>query len=493
MDIRYIDGLKLGKKSQDSKDLERDISQDNKISKPEPKDIKNIFSGIDSVKIQPKRRTRLSSIYPVKKRKISTLFLGFVFILITILGIGIFTAQSNQNLSNKITLWQLSKDGRYLILFQNNSELRATGGFLGSYAVLTVKDRKMADIYFETNVYKKDNQFIKDHAISPPEPIRTILGQEKWSLHDANWAIDFKEAAKTVAWFYQQEGDQPVDGVIGVDTTMLQDILKLTGPIELGQYNLTINSDNFLNLIQYQVEKAYWQDDQNKQINEPKTILKELLPKLIFKLKESPGLGATLALIEKNLKQKHILLYFENENQQSIVEDKNWAGRVPEINHDYLYINNSNLGVNKSSLNIKQNVKLKVSQTSTGQTLNELTVIRSHTGSNDWPDGNNIGWERILVPKGSELVRASLDETDITSQILNQTEAEKTSYAFKLVVSPKTSKVLKIIYRSKITNENKYQLYYQIQPGALPDNLEVSFNNNVLYSNILETDKIIKE
>jgi hypothetical protein len=139
----------------------------------------------------------------------------------------------------------------YLILLQNSTELRPTGGFIGSMALATVHGGFIKDLKVE-DVYTADGQ-LKGHA-DPPKPISEILGQEHWYLRDSNWDPDFSQSGKTAAWFYQKETNTAVDGVIAVSSPFLIDILKATGPITLADYNDQITADNFYGKSLYYIQ-----------------------------------------------------------------------------------------------------------------------------------------------------------------------------------------------------------------------------------------------
>ena len=62
----------------------------------------------------------------------------------------------------------------YLFLLQNNMELRATGGFIGSYALAIFENGRLLDFQVE-DVYTADGQ-LKGH-VEPPEPIKKYLGE----------------------------------------------------------------------------------------------------------------------------------------------------------------------------------------------------------------------------------------------------------------------------------------------------------------------------
>lgn len=86
----------------------------------------------------------------------------------------------------------------YLVLLQNNMELRPTGGFIGSFALLTFNKGQLLD--FEVrDVYSTDGQ-LKGH-VEPPTELKEHLGEAGWYLRDSNWDPDFPTSAARAAWF----------------------------------------------------------------------------------------------------------------------------------------------------------------------------------------------------------------------------------------------------------------------------------------------------
>jgi hypothetical protein len=322
-------------------------------------------------------------------------------------------------------------------------------------------------------------------------------------MRDSNWSADYPQAAQKVAWFYSQEGGTPVDGVIALDTQVIVELLKYTGPIVMPDYNLTINSDNFIQTVQYQVEIAYQEDPKNWEINEPKTILKDIIPILFDKMEQLPK-TTLISLAFKLLNQKDILLYFNNNDLENIVLKNNWGGAVPgpaeledkigsNYQNDYLYINRSNWGTNKSSLSIKQEVELKLTKNNSGQISNELIIVRTHVGENKWPDGENIEYIRIFVPKGSILKSVTENRKDITADVAVNSEAGKTTFEFWDLTEVASSNIIKIDYQIPYSEHSGYGLYVQKQPGTIGDNLRVILDGIVVFDDTLSVDRIIRE
>ena len=130
---------------------------------------------------------------------------------------------------------------RYLVLTQDPAELRPTGGFIGSYGIIVFDRGSMTDHRFE-DVVPLDYPW--DYPrIEPPQQLADYLlgAQQPWQFADANWSPDFPTSARDALQLYTNEsGDAEIDGVIGITTYTIDEILKVTGPVEVPDYDVTI-------------------------------------------------------------------------------------------------------------------------------------------------------------------------------------------------------------------------------------------------------------
>ena len=358
-------------------------------------------------------------------------------------------------------LFGLNGERRYVILFQNNTELRPTGGFIGTYAVMTFNKGKVTDFTVQTNIYKADHAFANRTPITPPYPISEAT--TVWGMRDANWAVDFRESAKQVLDFHQGIYGKPAHGVIALDTSVVLDLLRLTGPIAFPEYNTTLDADNFIDVVQYKVEKEYFQNEENKQTNEPKTIIADFIPKLFAAVTTLPDdKKQTLPTVLWNaVERKSVQAYSINQKAEQSFIDLGIDGRVKDASSDYLYINNANIGGGKSSKNMVQETAMK-QQFVGGRIENILTITRTHRGTGQWPDGDNSNYMRILVPKGSELM-----STDGAFELHNVgEEAGKTVIEgwFTTPVASKKNATIRYRLPTEIARDN-YSLFIQRQPG----------------------------
>lgn len=299
----------------------------------------------------------------------------------------------------------LGKNGprRFLFLFQNNHEMRATGGFIGSYAYLDVANGRVRN-FFVDGIFNPDGQLKED--IVPPVPIQKISAG--WSLHDSNWFPNFPTSAEKAMFFYEKTGGPTVDGVVAITPEVLKRFLEITGPIRLDQYGVTVDSKNFIDLIQYQVEVAY-----DREENRPKKILSDLAPILLDRLFGSDAstgsVGKTLSAIEDSLSEKHILFYSRNADLESLVSRAGWSGEVLPASRDYLSVINANINGFKTDGVVKESIEHYAEIGDDGTVTDTVVVTRRHTGGQtgrEWWDAVNTDYMRVYVPLGSELLSA---------------------------------------------------------------------------------------
>jgi len=292
---------------------------------------------------------------------------------------------------------------KYLFLFQNNHEIRATGGFIGSYGVLSVHNGNVKELFVD-GIFNPDGQL--SAKVVPPRPIQKI--STNWSTHDANWYPDFPTSAEKIAWFYEKTGGPTVDGIITLTPTVMEKLLKITGPIEMIEYDVTVDADNFIEATQFEVEEDY-----DKEENRPKKFIADLTPKILDKVFSREGLGnltSSLSVFSESLKEKHILIHSENSEIQSQVSELGWSGEVLEAPEDYLMVVNSNVNGYKTDGVIDQNITHQVEIEADGSVFNTVTIERVHNGGSsdyEWWNKVNSNYMRVYVPQGSELIEAS--------------------------------------------------------------------------------------
>lgn len=310
-----------------------------------------------------------------------------------------------------------SHNRRYLLVFQNNTEMRASGGFMGSYALMDFKNGKLDNLEVPAGgTY--DTEAGMRSFIRSPRPLWLV--NPRWFFWDANWWPDWPTTASNLMWFYEKSDGPTVDGVISFTPDVLESLLYITGPIYLEEYDLLIDSENFWFLIQSTVERnnllfshpELALDFPDSPENQPKKIIGDLMEVLLEILAEKidhNSLPLLIELLEKDWRQKNILFYFSDNNLQKLIEDWSLDGSIKETRHDYLLVTNTNIAGQKTDRKIKESIFLDSQILSSGRIINELTIIREHEGIKNeaFTGARNVNWLRVYVPENSKLISAS--------------------------------------------------------------------------------------
>ncbi len=295
------------------------------------------------------------------------------------------------------------EEKRYLILFQNNNELRATGGFIGSIAIVDVYKGQITNLEIpKGGTY--DLSAGQKGKVKAPQPLSLV--NPTFNIWDANWWPDFPNSAKKITNFYEQAGGSTIDGVISINASVLQELLAIFGPIEMPEYGVTVSSENVFSVLQEQVELKY-----DRNANTPKAIIADLVPKVLGKLLSfTEKQKEIVALFAKLLDQKDIQMYNKNTDLQKQISSFGWSGEVFTTDRDYLMLVNTNIAGGKTDNDIKQQIEHQAEIQANGDIINTVKITRTNQGlENNIMDGwwGNTTYLRLYVPLGSQFIEAS--------------------------------------------------------------------------------------
>ncbi len=295
------------------------------------------------------------------------------------------TKNLEKGLGAIITFLDVPYERRIVLLFQNHSEIRPTGGFIGSYGEVFLDKGSITNIKVD-DIYTPDRN--STYKIVPPKQLQGIT--TGWGARDANWFFDFPVSAEKVlelleaSEMYIHDGVR-FDGAIAINANVVGDILKVIGPIYVPEHDVTLTSENFLLAVREEVETAR---DENPKEN-PKQILGLITPTIIERvqnLDENAKTELVLSLLSRAF-NKDIQVYFRDVELQAFIAGTPFSGgiyEIPEVfNGDYLAVVDANVAGGKSDIFVDQSIALDSSITLAGQIRNELTVIRSHRGENE--------------------------------------------------------------------------------------------------------------
>ncbi|MBM4402434.1 MAG: DUF4012 domain-containing protein [Candidatus Cloacimonetes bacterium] len=362
----------------------------------------------------------------------------------------------------------------YLLLFQNDKELRPTGGFITAYALIKFDAGKF-DVIESNDIYSLDNDAV---LLPTPAPIIQFLKVKGLQMRDTNFKPDFKESMQDFEYYYERLNAPAIDGIIALDTQFVEKILQVSGPIEVPGYALdptgfwnlpdscerggtSFTAENVICRLELYAQKINLRSEQRK------AILGALMQALIDWVMNAPK--ETWQPLLKNIlaaaNEKHLLLYFHDETLQGLAEKYNFAGRLSEYDGDYLHINDANLAGLKSDLYMKRKIEQEISIADDGTATKKLKITYENTGEYDgWLNATNRNYVRVYVPAGSKLI--SFSGGELTPSVSG--EFDKAVFDNFVLTKPLGASIIEFEYELpfKIKKEEGYKFLIQKQAGV---------------------------
>lgn len=294
-------------------------------------------------------------------------------------------------------------DKRYLLVFQNNSEQRGPGGFMGSYALVDFSRGEIKKLSVpKGGTY--DTEAGMSEFIVAPKPLWLL--NPLWHFWDSNWWPDWPSSAKKIQWFYEKSDGPTVDGVISLTPTVVERLLEIHGPVDMTKdYGVVIDAKNF-----WEVTQTF--SEQKPQVTvEPKKIIGDLISKLMEDLPKNMNAEKTFALIgllEKSFEEKQILVYLNDRELQASVEEFGWDGGIKKTSGDYLMVSSTNIGGQKTDRVIQKTITHDSQILPDGRIIDTLKLERAHSGEKNqaFVGVRNVAWIRVYVPEGARLISA---------------------------------------------------------------------------------------
>lgn len=393
-----------------------------------------------------------------------------------------------------------SKSKKYLILFQNDNELRPTGGFLTYYSIFRI-DQGVIHIDSSNDIYRLDDS-IRGHPKAPDIILKYLPKVPTFNIRDSNLSPDFAESMKTFNEFYEKSTlAADIDGIIALDTDFLVHVIDILGEVQAGGQTFTSKNDPRCNCPQvvYQLEL-----NTTKPVGHVRTDRKAIVGELLYQtMKKALGVSPKLywgklfqqAIVDAQ--EKHILFAIENPKAQKGIEALNWAGRIKSFEGDYLHINDANFSGAKTNMFIKEKSRIDYKIESDGTAIKTLTMEyrnpEPHSDCNLERGGLCLNavhrdFQRIFVPKGSTLISSKGSQVKVeTRQDLGKTYFE----AF-FTVNPLGKSSITYTYKLPFKVEKKVlPVMIQKQPGVEVIPMEIYVNGNRKESFDLRTDKIL--
>ncbi len=380
----------------------------------------------------------------------------------------------------------------YLILAQNNDELRATGGWITGIGLLTLERGKISELTIKDS-YDVD-QFTVDHPYAP-EPMQRYMDIILWVTRDGNWSPDFPTAAQDVEDLYHLENSAEVNGIVAFDMRALQFLVQASGPIYLEEYQDRITGNNVIQKareywnpplppgmsFEQWAEQEGWKDIKQEWWLHRKDFMGLLAEALLGNVQaggQPDQLSALVWAVKRAVDEKHILLYFHEPAAQRLLSAAGMDGALDyRSQQDYLLVLDTNMGYNKVNLNVDKAVEYEVILMDDAAPQANLTVtyrnrspaqpacvLEARIKDSYEQMAQDCYWNylRVYVPAGAQLLSTEgVTETDTLTG-----EQGQTVFATFFVVPAAGSKTIRLSYQLPDWGEKEYRLLVQKQAGT---------------------------
>jgi hypothetical protein len=386
----------------------------------------------------------------------------------------------------------------YLIILQNEDELRPTGGFISAAGRVTLDAGKIMTLTV-TDAYQMDD-FTKPYG-DPPAPLLDIMGSQMWLFRDSNWSPDFPTAARKAIELYTYTQGGTLEGVIALNQNVVEALMAGLGAltIEAGQPPLTAQT------IRAYMRNAWapaGQADVRAWYTQRKGFIGRVMQAMLDRLLTHPGevdwteLGRALNAV---LDSHDLLITLTDPALNRAVRDAGWDGSLPDVRGDFLMIVDANLGFNKANALIDEAFTYQVQLHPDRSATSDLAIAYTQRGAPaagcphavplydlsttyDWL-AQQCYWNyrRVLAPAGAALIEATRHPTKAGELIsgaisdgatTTSTEENQTAFSTLVIVGRGQALESRLRYALPIGTVQPdgdrliYRLHVQKQAGA---------------------------
>ncbi len=326
----------------------------------------------------------------------------------------------------------------YLVLAQNEDELRASGGLITEVGKLVVDRGNVIDMSFE-NSSDVDN-WSMPYPMAPSQ-LQDYMNSRVLVLRDSNWFPDFPTALLYVRQLYAYADHASVDGVIAFDQQLLVMVLKAIGPIQVAGLDHPVDSGN---VIQYMREAKVRPTPgpggyPAGSTSAAKAFVGTLAQVILSKVKgsQTPDWQVLATVALQALEQHHLLLQIDEPDAQAVLARHDWNGAISSNSGDFLMVLDTNVGFNKTNAVVKTTLSYEVDLTHPASPKSELVITHSNGAAADVPcvqwdrdqttaetsypiDRCYWDYMRVYAPQATELLDATPQTIPDSWMILNR-------------------------------------------------------------------------
>jgi hypothetical protein len=393
----------------------------------------------------------------------------------------------------------MKQERSYLVLVQNNHELRATGGFISAVGMLTLKQGRVVSMDFADSY----DIYVPENTYPPaPLPMQKYMSIPIMLFRDGNWSPDLPTTARTVQALYAQDTGVNVNGVITIDLYAVRRIIGALGVIDVPGATAPISGENIIDQI-----KAFWEkpatgnaevsSNFDKEWWEQRKDFVPLLAKAVTARLQAGNVdyGALLQAGLDALQYRELQIWVEDAQVAQILATLGWDGGLhPDPASDYLALVDTNIGYNKVDSVLNRSLRYEVTWPQGADAPGQATLTITYRHPFAVPGEENcdptprygdtydemaarcyFDYVRVYAPSGSKLINTTGLKAD--SVVTQRGEEGTQVFAGFFTMKPGATHQVTFVYRlpERIQAKN-YSLLLQRQSGIGAIAIEVILN-----------------
>lgn len=352
----------------------------------------------------------------------------------------------------------------YFLAFQNDYQLRATGGAIHSWAELQADNGRL-------RVARAGGRQELDIAISRDGVGQTILpegrttGDASHPWDEVNTSPDFPTSARRIGDLYSRSGGRPVDGVIALDSVGLASLLELTGPVRVHGWPDLIGSNSVNEVVRRTAAES--------PIGESGVVGQLVVSALNAVTTADLGTARNVVrVLSRGIQDRHLLLYLSRPEEERAISGTGVDGAVAPILGDSLLVVGRTAGSDSSGPHGRRRVRYDVTirpGTSAAQLSGRLEV--GMTEGTSGQAGDLPSDFSVYSPFGA--VSASLGGASLELRTRPTLGRQEHSMLLPAGADSGQTLTMEIRGRLALTNDGWYRLDVQDQP-SVPQDVQVS-------------------
>jgi hypothetical protein len=217
---------------------------------------------------------------------------------------------------------------KYVVMFQNNAELRALGGTALSFAVINVTGGRIE--FAETIPAGFKNFTASDPVIESPDgTIDLYRGTLGSFIANATSRPSFTTAAQITQEMWIRDQGYPVDGIVSIDPVALSYVLRATGPIPLSTGDV-LTSDSLVPLLLNGLYQRFNSRNYTKDNLAQDVVYGEAVDATFSRLMAGPIDPPTLvAALTQGWNESRILFWSAHEDEEAQLRAAGPNGELP--------------------------------------------------------------------------------------------------------------------------------------------------------------------